>query len=414
MQVREPAPVQPFSIHAPRPFPPRFAIAALFRMSVYNDYARALHAAERLRFYASAHGRPWRGLPAGVVANHAAIGRLRETLVRLGGWRGLDWQMRLGPWFDRRVQRRWTDGDHFISGWPFGSDCFRFAKARGGCTFLDASNSHPLTYWALMEEEHRRWGCPLPPIPRYQFSRMLRALPHVDAVLAPSEFAAQSYLAHGFPRERVFVNHYALDLALFTPHPTPRPKDQPLRIISTGRLSLRKGTPWLLEAFRLVRTQYPSARLLLPRQIADDMRPVLPRFADVPIEWLPVVPLAQLPALLREADLFVLPSIEDGFARTITEALACGLPVITTPHTVGPDLIAAGRNGEIVPIRDAPALADAICRWARIVLARHAPPEPLVAPAELSFAAFQKRLIAALDAVTGQDGETQLRGREEK
>ena len=109
-------------------------------MSVYNDYARALHAQDRLRLYASAHARPWRGLPAEAVANHATIGRLCETLVRLGGWRGLDWQMRLGPWFDRRVQRGWTDGDHFISGWPFGSDCFRFAKARGGDTFLDASN----------------------------------------------------------------------------------------------------------------------------------------------------------------------------------------------------------------------------------------------------------------------------------
>ena len=108
-----------------------------------------------------------------------------------------------------------------------------------------------------------------------------------------------------------------------------------------------------------------------------------------------------LPALLHEADLFVLPSIEDGFARTITEALACGLPVITTPRTVRPELIVPGRNGEIVPIRDAPALAEAICRWATIVLARAATPAPLLDPAELGFAAFQMRLLAALERGTG-------------
>jgi glycosyltransferase involved in cell wall biosynthesis len=57
------------------------------------------------------------------------------------------------------------------------------------------------------------------------------------------------------------------------------------------------------------------------------------------------------------------PSVEDGFALVVAEALACGLPVITTPNTGASDLIHPGENGEVVPIRDPQALAQAALRW---------------------------------------------------
>ena len=66
---------------------------------------------------------------------------------------------------------------------------------------------------------------------------------------------------------------------------------------------------------------------------------------------------------LRSADIFILPSLEDGFARTVAEALACGLPVITTPNTGASDLVLRGENGEVVPIRDPQAIADAAIEW---------------------------------------------------
>lgn len=57
------------------------------------------------------------------------------------------------------------------------------------------------------------------------------------------------------------------------------------------------------------------------------------------------------------------PSIEDGFAFSVAEALACGVPVITTPNTGASDLIRPGINGEVVPIRDPQALAQAALKW---------------------------------------------------
>jgi len=78
-----------------------------------------------------------------------------------------------------------------------------------------------------------------------------------------------------------------------------------------------------------------------------------------------VVCLGQTPreALLREmseADVFVFPSLFEGFALVILEAMAAGLPVITTPNTAGPDLIEDGKEGLIVPAGDVEALRTAM------------------------------------------------------
>jgi len=93
---------------------------------------------------------------------------------------------------------------------------------------------------------------------------------------------------------------------------------------------LRKGTPYLLESFRIVQKKIPDARLLLTRTIQDDIKPILSRYADLPIDWSPPLPHAQLVERLQSADIFVLPSLEEGLVRTACEAMACGLPAILT------------------------------------------------------------------------------------
>jgi glycosyltransferase involved in cell wall biosynthesis len=190
---------------------------------------------------------------------------------------------------------------------------------------------------------------------------------HTDYVLSPSSYVTNSFLARGFKQEQILSNVYPVNLELFQPRSKPRPKDQPLTIINTGSLSLRKGTPYLLEAFRLVRKHNPDARLLLTQIVQDDVKPILARYADLPIEWSPGLPHAQLAERLHRADVFVLPSLEEGLVRTACEAMASGLQVVLTPHTGAHDFIQPGVNGEIVPIRDPQATANAILScWERV------------------------------------------------
>jgi glycosyltransferase involved in cell wall biosynthesis len=75
-----------------------------------------------------------------------------------------------------------------------------------------------------------------------------------------------------------------------------------------------------------------------------------------------VLPHETLQEKLREMDVFVFPSIVEGFGMVITEALAAGLPVITTPHTAGADIITEGHDGFIIPIRSPHAITASVTR----------------------------------------------------
>ena len=221
---------------------------------------------------------------------------------------------------------------------------------------------------------------------------------YVDYVLSPSSYVTNSFLARGFKPDQVLKNVYPVDLSLFQPSAQPRRKDRPLIIISTGSLSLRKGTPYLLEAFRLIRQKHPSARLLLTRIIQDDVKPVLQKYSDLPIEWSPALQHGQLAERLLGADVFVLPSLEEGLARTACEAMACGLQVVLTPNTGANDFVQPGANGEVVPIRDPAATAEAILKCFERRLAGQ---RPAVAEVhrQLSFKTFEKCFIDQLAAI---------------
>jgi glycosyltransferase involved in cell wall biosynthesis len=190
-----------------------------------------------------------------------------------------------------------------------------------------------------------------------------------DFVFAQSTFVRDSFLQHGFAANRTFLHTLPQNLDWFKPPEGPRPASRPLTLLNTGALCLRKGTPYLLEAFRLIRQAEPNAVLRLSRTIRDDAKAVMQRYADLPIDWAPHLDLSieeqrkQYVERFQSSDLFVFPSIEDGFAIVVAEALACGVPVITTRNTGASDLIQAGKNGDVVPIRDPQAIANAVLEW---------------------------------------------------
>ena len=220
---------------------------------------------------------------------------------------------------------------------------------------------------------------------------------HVDYVLCPSNYVRESFLARGFHPGQILRNIYPVDLSRFTPATEARPANRPLTIVSTGMLSLRKGTPYLLEAFRLVHRRHPSTRFLLTSNMHDSVREVVKQYADLPIDWSPPLPHAPLAARLRSADLFVLPSLEEGLMRTALEAMSCGLPVILTPHTGANDFVQPGVTGTVVPIRDAPAIAAAILEWSERMMNEPGPPHRRFAAEQLSFDRFEREFICQLE-----------------
>jgi glycosyltransferase involved in cell wall biosynthesis len=376
---------------------PRFVLAVPFRTDYYNAYARALHGAGLLRFYALGTRRGIPMVPPERTRLNPWIGLWTVAAVRaLGTFQAESFRFRLLPWFDRWVLQQLEPADHILSSYGYANQCFRFIRQHGGKTFVDAGNSHIENFWEVLTEEQRRWNSPYPPVARHWYERSRAMLAEgVDFVLSPSSYVTRSFLARGYKPEQILRNIYPVDLSLFQPSGAPRPKDRPLTLINTGALCLRKGTPYLLEAFRLVRRQEPSARLLLTQDIRNDVEPILARYRDLPIEWSPRLRHDELVERLRNADAFVLPSLEEGLVRTALEAMACGLQVVLTPNTGANDFVRPGVNGEIVPIRDPKATAEAILKcWERVQAGQR--PEIGDLQEKLSFETFAREFLAQL------------------
>jgi len=360
--------------------------------SVADNYAAYLERNYRLRFLGLGTRRGTKNVSREKTRLLPLFGLLAYASTKvMGVKRAENFRFHLHPLFDYWVRAQLRPGDHIISSYGYANASFRWIKKHGGNTFLDGGNSHPENFWEVLTEEHRLWNCPSPPISPAHFRRSCEMLEHTDYVLSPSSYVTESFLKRGFRAEQMLPSIYAINFSHFFPSPTPRPKKRPLTIINTGSLSLRKGTPYLLEAFREVQRVYPDAKLLLSQILEDSVLPILKRYPDLNIEWSPSLPHPQLAERLRGADLFVLPSLEEGFLLSAAEALACGVPVISTPHTFVKDVLIPNKNAEIVPIRSSQAVAEAILRWADRLLKSEAPPECLIDRERFSFDSAQRQ-----------------------
>ena len=364
--------------------------------------ARALEQVGKLRFIALGTRRGIARVPPERTRLNPLIGLSAYAAAKtMSPFRAESFRYRLLPWFDRWVRKQLTPGDHIISGSGLVNDCFKFVRTHGGKALLEAGNSHIENFAEITSEEHRYWKCPLPSMPPFWYRRARAMLDEgVDYVLSPSSYVTGSFLARGFRPEQILkVIFPPFDFSLFHPAREPRPKDRPLTLINTGSLSLRKGTPYLLEAFRIVRRKIPDARLQLRRNIEDSVHHILPKYRDLPIEWLPAMPYAQLAEQLRAADIFILPSLEEGLARAACEAMACGLPIIVTPHTGANDFVQSGISGEVVPIRNAEAIADAVLKWADKIFNSNWQPRVLANLEPLSLDHFERNFIKQIQGV---------------
>ena len=358
------------------PSRPSFVVAVPFR-SVCDQHARYLEEQGMLRIYATWNRRGTAGIPAEKTKLLPLLGLLSYVASKtLSPFHGESFRFALHTFYDRWVQTLLKPGDHILSSYGHTNHCFQWVRSHGGQTFLDAGNSHPQNFWQIISQEHKRWGCTLPPVSSGHYQRSLDMMKNVDHVLAPSRFVEDSFLKYGFTKRQIARIPYATDLSIFKSAER-RPAERPFTVINTGGLSLRKGTPYLLEALRILKNKIPDMRILLTKHISDSIRPILGRYNDLPIEWSKTLPPNLLAERLRSADLFILPSLEEGMARTALEAMACGLPVILTPNTGSSDLVDEGINGSIVPIRSPEVIVEKALFWQKQILGRGAQGSPI-------------------------------------
>ena len=233
-----------------------------------------------------------------------------------------------------------------------------------------------------------------------------------DAVVAVSHSARHDLLKfHHIPEDRVSVVHEAAGPA-FKPITDPR-KQARIRmryalpdrfLLYVGAIEPRKNLPRLMEAYKAARDRGLRHELVCVGPYGWSSRDLYGRVDELGlrrvVHFTGYVPSADLPVIYNLAELFVFPSIYEGFGLPVIEAMACGTPVITANSSSLAEI--AGGVAETIDPHDTDALSDAIIRvardrdWRKELSARG-----LARAQEFSWARTAKEMLALYSRVAG-------------
>ena len=224
----------------------------------------------------------------------------------------------------------------------------------GGVFLCDRGSTHQRFQERIVREEYARWGVDEQPSDERDTRREERIYEQADAVTVPSSFAARSFTAFGVPASKVHTIPYGVRLESFTP--TGEPPAGEFIALFAGAVGLRKGVPYLLQAFAALR--HPRKRLDVVGAVQSDLRALLRRLPQEQVIFHGSLPQRELAARMSRSHVLVLPSLEEGLALVQAQAMACGCPILASENTGAEDLFSDGVEGFIVPIRDVLALTS--------------------------------------------------------
>lgn len=276
---------------------------------------------------------------------------LEQRMSKRRGWPGTIARNRLFQKLAisniRNTEFRNTEAPTLFSYSYSAGDLFRFARERGWKTVLGQIDPGPEEE-RLVAEEHRRYpglDSSWLPAPAEYWQSWREELELADRIIVNSEWSRDCLLKEGVPPEKMEVVPLVYQNAAEAPTETPtyRNTEIPkLRLLFLGQIILRKGIGRLLDAMRLLQNEPIELTLAGPSEIGAAA------WADLPnVHWVGSVPRSEVARLYDAADIFILPTVSDGYALTQLEALARGLPVIASRHCGA--AVFHGDNGWILP-----------------------------------------------------------------
>jgi glycosyltransferase involved in cell wall biosynthesis len=287
--------------------------------------------------------------PAKVLTlpRHAAVAvAFRRTLGRrfpsrseqLETWAQTRFDLRVGAWLARADPPRIV---HAFEGAALAT--FQAAKQASVTTVLDVASAHE-EYLEILRTEERE------PTP-YSLDRVREERRLADFLFAPSAYVVACLVKNGVSRKRIVMIPYGADEATFAR--VDQRCDGTFRVLFVGQIGARKGVKYLLEAWR--RLDLQRAELILVGQ-PDAFGQRLLNDRPQSCRWVGAVPTHAVHEWFQHSDAFVLPTLAEGSALVVFEAMASSLPVITTAQCGA--VVRDGRDGFIVPARSIGALEE--------------------------------------------------------
>lgn len=230
------------------------------------------------------------------------------------------------------------------------------AKKRGIKTILERGSTHMLFAKHTLEEEYERMGIKNMSIVHPKIvERECAEYDAADYISIPSTFVYNTFVDQGVDPSKLIKTPYGVDVSHFSPG---EKKDDVFRIIFCGARCVRKGIYYLLKAF--TELDLPNSELWLIGSTSLDGEIILKQFQSEKIKLKGPFPQFELNSYYQQGSVFCLPSIEEGMGMVISQAMACGLPIICTKNTIGDDLVRDHQEGFVINIRDIDQLKEKI------------------------------------------------------
>ena len=173
--------------------------------------------------------------------------------------------------------------------------------------------------------------------------------------LVGSTFVKRSLEYSGADSNKIYICPYGVDLAEFNRTDLrERTEDEPIRFVFVGGTNQRKGLSYMLEAFQQIDHQKATFTIIGQDRLNVNLKQ---KYAK-DVVFTGTVLHTEIPNLLKNSDVMVFPSLAEGFSLSMVEALACGLPIISSCNTGVNDYIQDGVNGFVVPIQNSVAIAE--------------------------------------------------------
>jgi glycosyltransferase involved in cell wall biosynthesis len=309
---------------------------------------------------------------------------LFEMLARARGLRGWEKIVACNRWFQRKVVSALTslaagasakaadfrlqtsDSPVLLSYSYTALDPFRYAKAHGWKTLLVQIDPGPEEEAIVAEEAARvpelagAWR----PAPAEYWALWREECKLADRIIVNSDWSREGLIRGGVPGDKLSVIPLAYERegpqgdGITRPHGRKYPvrftQERPMRVLFLGQINLRKGVARLLEAARILRNEPVEFWMVGAAEIANAST-----IRDAGrVKWFGPVPRKQAAQYYRNADVFILPTLSDGFAITQLEVQAQGLPVIASKFCG--KVVENGLNGIILKEPTATCIAGAV------------------------------------------------------
>jgi len=283
---------------------------------------------------------------------------LKAYATGANGWKLIS---RRNDWFQQRaldhLQKQSANGTRTVFAYSYAAErIFKFARERGWKTILGQIDAGPAEKRIVPALHERQNGCK--PAPEEYWNRWRIECTLADQIVVNSAWSRDALLEEGVPSEKIrvvpvayeappestsFQHHYPLRFTV----------ERPLRVLFLGQINLGKGVGPLLDAVKLLAREHIEFWFVGPAQVT------LP----AGVRWFGVVPRVDVDKFYKDADVFIFPTLSDGFGLTQLEAQAWKLPVIASRNCG--EVVRDGVNGVVLEEVTGEAIAEVLRSFLR-------------------------------------------------